>query len=943
MKKLKTILFVIMVGSPFVTPAQVSINEDNSPPDSSAMLHVKSTNKGLLIPRMTTVQRKGINSPADGLMVYDTDDSTFYFYKKNCWEKIGNGISEWKENGNIVYTFDSIGIGTNTPSALLEVHGTISQTGTGRSVFLGEGAGENNHMSSNLDNTALGYRALNKNTTGEHNTAAGDSALYMNTDGSNNTALGARALNSGNHIDNNTAAGRESLEGNHSGNHNTAVGAYALAGNDNGHYNTAAGDSALYGNLSGEMNTAYGASALKQNMDGSYNVAIGFKALWKNNNHFNTAVGYRSLNLSTGSENSTCGSYTLNELTTGNNNTVVGIDALMYLQSGDKNTAAGRWAGRFLYSGSGNVFIGFKAGYNASGSNKLLIENHTTDKPLIKGDFENNEIYFYGRVGIATSNPYEMLEVANPNTNGSHSGRMIVSDGKGPGRRALLFVSPNKDDSDTNARIEAFNYGSGTGCNLEINRIGKGKTLIMGDADIDGSVLVASSNSAVYSPQAGMIRWNSSVNDFEGYNGSQWVSFTRGNEGWGNSEDVQEDTLFMPFFASDRGTNYYFGQSVSLYGDNAVIGAPGQKIGNNSNQGCAFVIYHGSNLNWQQMAKLYASDGSADDRFGCSVSVHDSRDFSGLSAFVGAEGYDSDKGKVYVYKNNQPNWPLKVTLTASDGAAGDNFGHSVSLCDDYALVGAYKKTVDGYQEAGKVYVYYFDFYIANWAFLTSITAPDKEANDHFGISVALTYYNDYSNGISCYYAIIGANKKQVNGNYNQGKVYIFKIDGSSVTEEAELTAPDGASNDQFGYSVSIADKFAAIGAPYKTINGQLSLGKTYLFEKTSSGWSFRKGLVPSDGTAQDHFGSSVSIDNDWSDYYLVVGADNKSYQGYSNRGKAYVYALLTNPGQWEEKVRLTPSGNPVTNFGKSVAVYQGYILTGTNSDKFEAVYLYEQK
>ena len=67
----------------------VGINSDNSAPDSSAILDIKSTTKGLLIPRMTSSQRTGIVAPAIGLIVYDTDESAFWCY-------VGEG-SSWIE------------------------------------------------------------------------------------------------------------------------------------------------------------------------------------------------------------------------------------------------------------------------------------------------------------------------------------------------------------------------------------------------------------------------------------------------------------------------------------------------------------------------------------------------------------------------------------------------------------------------------------------------------------------------------------------------------------------------------------------------------------------------------------------------------------------------------------------------------------------------------
>ncbi|MCB9308331.1 MAG: hypothetical protein H6565_17175 [Lewinellaceae bacterium] len=67
--------------------AQVAINQDNTTPDPSAMLDVKSSDKGLLIPRMTTTQRDAIASPTAGLIIYNTQDSCFNYYTGAAWVK----------------------------------------------------------------------------------------------------------------------------------------------------------------------------------------------------------------------------------------------------------------------------------------------------------------------------------------------------------------------------------------------------------------------------------------------------------------------------------------------------------------------------------------------------------------------------------------------------------------------------------------------------------------------------------------------------------------------------------------------------------------------------------------------------------------------------------------------------------------------------------------
>ncbi|MBK8195897.1 MAG: hypothetical protein IPK76_22840 [Lewinellaceae bacterium] len=85
MKKYLVSLFLLLTAATLC--AQVSVNQDNSTPDPSAMLDVKSSDKGMLIPRMTTAQRDGIATPAPGLIIYNTTDSCFNYYTGTNWYK----------------------------------------------------------------------------------------------------------------------------------------------------------------------------------------------------------------------------------------------------------------------------------------------------------------------------------------------------------------------------------------------------------------------------------------------------------------------------------------------------------------------------------------------------------------------------------------------------------------------------------------------------------------------------------------------------------------------------------------------------------------------------------------------------------------------------------------------------------------------------------------
>lgn len=133
-KVLLQILLVLFIPSLLLAQGGVGINNDNSNPDNSAMLDVKSTDKGLLAPRMTEAQRNAIASPATGLLIYQTDNTPgFYVYDGTSWTAVtpaAGGATDWTVSGNDVYNVNTgrVGVGTTTPTAALNVRGTGATT-----------------------------------------------------------------------------------------------------------------------------------------------------------------------------------------------------------------------------------------------------------------------------------------------------------------------------------------------------------------------------------------------------------------------------------------------------------------------------------------------------------------------------------------------------------------------------------------------------------------------------------------------------------------------------------------------------------------------------------------------------------------------------------------------------------------------------------------------
>ncbi|WP_258540436.1 hypothetical protein [Parvicella tangerina] len=130
--KTPIIITTFLAFSTFSFAQNVGINATGAIPDNSAMLDVQSTDKGMLIPRMTTAQRTAIGTPATGLEVYDTSTGTFWYYNGTVWVEEAIGDDDWTVSGVDMYSAvtGDVGIGTNNPTAKLTVQGVSGDENT---------------------------------------------------------------------------------------------------------------------------------------------------------------------------------------------------------------------------------------------------------------------------------------------------------------------------------------------------------------------------------------------------------------------------------------------------------------------------------------------------------------------------------------------------------------------------------------------------------------------------------------------------------------------------------------------------------------------------------------------------------------------------------------------------------------------------------------------
>lgn len=377
--------------------------------------------------------------------------------------------------------------------------------------------------------------------------------------------------------------------------------------------------------------------------------------------------------------------------------------------------------------------------------------------------------------------------------------------------------------------------------------------------------------------------------------------------------------------ASDAEDDDWFGRSVALDGDHAVVGANLEDGEGGSDRGAAYIFDRdeGGTDNWGEMKKLTASEAADGDQFGTSVSI------DGSTAVVGAPYGDSggaDSGGAYIFYRDEggdDNWGQEAILTASDAESGDRFGWSVAVSGNYAIVGAPYEDSGG-ADSGAAYVFFRnEGGENNWGQVAKLTASDAESGDQFGWSVTI-------DGDT---VVVGANVEDGSG-VDCGAAYIFDRNqggDDNWGEVKKLTASDTQNGDFFGYSVAIDGDYVVVGALAKS-GGGIYRGAAYIYGRNEGGddnWGEAMVLTSSDPQDFDYFGGSVAIDGN----YILVGAGGKWGDGFY-RGAAYIFDR--NRGgtdNWGEVMKLTASDpEDEAYFGSHVAISGDNAIVGAEEE-----------
>jgi|GEM_PF-993147 len=369
--------------------------------------------------------------------------------------------------------------------------------------------------------------------------------------------------------------------------------------------------------------------------------------------------------------------------------------------------------------------------------------------------------------------------------------------------------------------------------------------------------------------------------------------------------------------ASDESSSDYFGSSVSLKENQALIGAPGAASSNHINPGAVYLFQLSGS--WTEIERFNASDDSPNDGFGGAVALESDK-------FIVGNSNDDDNGNnagaAYVF-DNASGWQQQTKLLSSLGPHLDSYGSAVSISGTRAVVGAPYNDNQGY-DAGSVYV--FDYMAGSWHFTQQLYADDASSNDWFGTAVSLSGDR----------LVVGAPGENTKGT-NAGAVYVFDLNGGVWSQTDKITVASLNAHDRFGTAVSLDADRILIGAYGVDLTG-INFGAAYVFDWVAGNWTYTTTLTASDGTNLDSFAEAVSLDGD----RALISA-SRDDDGGKDSGSAYVFDLVN--GSWLEtdKLNAGPDAALGALFGKSLCLDNDTVLIGAYLEQANtgAVYVFE--
>ncbi|HNG34653.1 MAG TPA: putative Ig domain-containing protein, partial [Blastocatellia bacterium] len=364
-------------------------------------------------------------------------------------------------------------------------------------------------------------------------------------------------------------------------------------------------------------------------------------------------------------------------------------------------------------------------------------------------------------------------------------------------------------------------------------------------------------------------------------------------------------TFQQKLIANDAAQQDHFGAAVALDGDTAIIGAPQGDTGSALNQGTAYIFTRGG-VNWTQQQELAANDAAPGDQFGFSVAL------DGDTALIGAPGDDgirTDQGSAYIFTRSGANWTQQPRLSDELSPPAINFGNAVALSGDKAAIGA------SAYSSGVVIT--FRRAATGWTRSGVISNPVL-TGAHFGASLALSGDT----------LVVGASLGPSDTGADQRSAYVYSLSGQP-TLKRQFVPDVGAANDGFGYAVALDGDTVLIGA-YKADAAANDQGAAFVYGLRDQFAEQSPKLTAFDGLLADHFGNAIALSGDT----LAIGASYADIGTAVDRGAVYVFVrngASTNVGwTFQKKIIAPDDGSSVgfARFGTSVALSGNTLAVG---------------
>ncbi|MCF8431552.1 MAG: T9SS type A sorting domain-containing protein, partial [Melioribacteraceae bacterium] len=411
--------------------------------------------------------------------------------------------------------------------------------------------------------------------------------------------------------------------------------------------------------------------------------------------------------------------------------------------------------------------------------------------------------------------------------------------------------------------------------------------------------------------------------------GRAYIFKNNGSDNW-----TQADELGAP----DKDNNDYFGESVSISGNYVIVGAFSEDSDENENNelinsGSAYIFKNDGSDNWNFVKKLVASDRADNDYFGNSVAI------SGDYAIIGANEKDgtdyTNIGGAYIFKNDGlDNWSEFQKITAPKQYVNDEFGSDVAIDGDLLIISAIGEDnnandddLGSVSQAGSAYIYRFNG-SDTWDFMQKIVASDRDRSDEFGTSVSIS-------GKSI---IVGAENEDENADggqtlSNTGSVYLFNL----LTDPIYVNANASGNNDGSSWSNAYTSLHSALDAA--TSIDQIWIAKgTYYPMKESDGatnWSRNYTFsIPNGTELYGGFSGSETTIDDRTDYGSG-GANETILHGDLNNDDAIVDGDTLNRLDNVYNVVTDANGNVLSDFSSldGITLKGGYPIKRIFIDK----------